>query len=143
MTRTIIAGAREGATYADIYRAMLRASEAGIIPSVVLCGACRVEQIAFAHAYGETVPVADLSADMLGDRWAQQHGLPIDPYFADWNVGRRAGPERNARMAQAGEALVLVWTGQSKGSASMLREARREGLQVVEHIIKEPTCSPT
>lgn len=135
MTRTIIAGAREGATYADIYRAMLKASEAGIIPTTVLCGACRVEQIAFAHAYGETVPAADLSADMLGDRWAQQHGLCAEYHFADWTVGRRAGPERNARMAAAGEALVLVWTGASKGSASMLREARREGLQIVEHII--------
>ena len=132
---TIIAGAREGATYLDIYRAMLAASEAGIIPTTVLCGACRVEQIAFAHAYGETVPPADLSADMLGDRWAQQHGLCAEYHFADWTVGRRAGPERNARMARAGEALVLVWTGTSKGSASMLREARREGLQIVEHII--------
>lgn len=141
MTRTIIAGAREGATYLDVYRAMLKASEAGIIPSLVLCGACRVEQIAFAHAYGETVPVDDLSADMLGDRWAAQHHLPLDPYFADWTVGRRAGPERNARMAAAGEALVLVWTGRSKGSASMLREAQRRELKIVEHIIKETPCT--
>lgn len=125
---TIIAGAREGVTYLDLYRAMLKASEAGVIPTTVLCGACRVEQIAFAHAYGETVAVEDLSADMLGDRWAQQHHLPLDPYFADWTVGRRAGPERNARMAAAGDALVLVWTGTSKGSASMLREARQHHL---------------
>lgn len=141
MTRTIIAGAREGVTYADLYRAMLKASAEGVIPTVVLCGACRVEQIAFAHAYGETVPAADLSADMLGDRWAQQHGLCAEYHFADWTVGRRAGPERNARMAAAGEALVLVWTGQSKGSASMLREAQRRDLKIVEHVIKETPCT--
>lgn len=141
MTRTIIAGAREGATYADIYRAMLRASEAGVIPTVVLCGACRWEVVPYAHAYGGPPAIEDLSADMLGERWAAQHHLPVDFYFADWAIGRRAGPERNARMAQAGEALVLVWTGTSKGSASMLREAQRRELKIVEHIIKETPCT--
>lgn len=141
MTRTIIAGAREGVTYLDIYRAMLVASEAGIIPSVVLCGACRWEVVPYAHAYGGPPAIEDLSADMLGEWWAAQHHMPVDFHFADWAIGRRAGPERNARMAAAGDALVLVWTGASKGSASMLREAERRELKIVEHIIKETPCT--
>lgn len=133
--RTIIAGAREGVAYIDIYRAMMRAAEAGIAPSEVICGACRWEEIAYAHAHDprEPLPIEALSADMLGERWATQHGIDSSFWFADWvGAGRGAGPQRNARMARAGEALVLVWTGQSRGSASMLKEAQREGLQIVD-----------
>lgn len=133
--KTIIAGAREGVTYLQIYRAMMRASEAGVIPSEVICGACRWEEIAYAHAHDPdaSLPIEALSADMLGERWATQHGIDSSFWFARWrDDGRGAGPQRNARMARAGEALVLVWTGQSKGSASMLREAQREGLQIVD-----------
>ncbi len=133
--KTIIAGAREGVTYLDIYRAMMRAAEAGITPSEVLCGACRWEEIAYAHAHDPDAPLSieALSVDMIGERWATQHGIDSSFFFADWtDAGRAAGPQRNARMARAGEALVLVWTGQSRGSGSMLREARRKGLQIVD-----------
>lgn len=136
--RTVIAGARAGVTYLEIYRAMQRASEAGIIPSEVLCGACRWEEVARAVARGEEPQLPD-SADMLGERWATQHGVPSSFHFADWDLGRRAGPLRNAEMARKSEALVLVWTGRSKGSASMRREAKARRLKIVEQIIKEET----
>lgn len=139
--KTIIAGAREGVTYLDIYRAMQRAAESGITPSEVICGACRWEEIAYARAHDPdaSLPIEALSADMLGERWATQHGIDSSFWFADWaGAGRGAGPQRNARMARAGEALVLVWTGQSKGSASMLREACRECLQIVDVRLPEP-----
>lgn len=131
--KTIIAGGREGVTYLDIYRAMLKASEAGVIATEVLCGACRWEIVPYAHAHGCEVDPADLSADMLGERWATQHKIASSFFFADWSRGRGAGPERNARMASAADALVLVWDGASRGSASMLRLARGQELQIVEH----------
>lgn len=131
--RTIIAGRREGVTYLDVYRAMLKASAAGVIPSEVLCGACRWEEIARAVERGEEPPLPS-NADMLGERWATQHGIDSSFFFADWRGRwRAAGPERNARMASAADALVLVWDGGSRGSASMLRLARWQGLRIVEH----------
>ena len=134
--KAIIAGAREGVTYRDVYRAMLKASEQGIIPTEVICGACRWEVVPYAHAHGCAPHISDLSADMLGERWATQHGLPVAYHFADWTRGRGAGPERNARMAKAGDALVLVWDGASRGSASMRGLALAQGLPVVEQMIK-------
>jgi hypothetical protein len=114
---------------------MLKASEQGIIPTEVLCGACRWEEIERAVQRGEEPPLPN-NADMLGERWATQHGLPVAYHFANWTRGRGAGPERNARMAEEGEALVLVWDGESRGSASMRRLARARRLPVVEQMIK-------
>lgn len=114
--RTIIAGSREGVTYLDVYRAMQRASELGLMPDTIVCGACP----------------GDTSADMIGDRWAQQHGICADYYPAAWSKhGRAAGPIRNAKMAHAADAAVVVHHG-TPGSANMLREARARALPVVD-----------
>ena len=40
-------------------------------------------------------------------------------------------------MAEYADALILFWDGQSKGSKSMLSEARKHGILVEEYIIKE------
>lgn len=55
-----------------------------------------------------------------------------ETHKADWDAhGKAAGPIRNRKMAQEADALLLLWDGKSKGSASMLAEAKRTGLQIV------------
>ena len=75
--------------------------------------------------------------DRIGAAWARQRGLPVETYPALWRVhGRAAGPERNVRMADAAEALVLVWDGRSRGSAHMLRTARAHALRIHARVLR-------
>lgn len=67
-------------------------------------------------------------ADALGERYAQERGLPLDAHPADWNKhGRAAGPIRNAEMAEVADALIAFWDGQSRGTANMINLAKSKG----------------
>lgn len=74
--------------------------------------------------------------DQLGEQWAEEHGIPIKRFPADWNkYGRSAGYKRNAQMAAYAEALVAVWDCRSRGTRNMLDLARQRGLAVfVKHV---------
>lgn len=74
--------------------------------------------------------------DAAGEAWAHAHGIPVRIYPPDWQrLGTKAGPVRNAQMAREADALLLIWDGRSRGSASMLREARTRLLEVREVIV--------
>lgn len=69
--------------------------------------------------------------DSMGRDWAEEHGIPVVDFPADWKAhGKAAGPIRNEQMAQYADALILVWDGKSPGSRSMLGLARRYGLVI-------------
>lgn len=69
--------------------------------------------------------------DDAGQRWAHANGIPVEYHPADWTRhGRAAGPLRNRQMAAHADALVLIWDGKSRGSDSMLNEARAARLRV-------------
>jgi hypothetical protein len=105
--RVIIAGSRSVVSFPIVESACLRSGFA--ITEVVSGGASGV--------------------DTLGERFARERGIPVRRFPADWSrFGRSAGPRRNREMAEYGEALVLVWDGQSRGSASMLAYARERRL---------------
>lgn len=72
-------------------------------------------------------------ADALGRRWAENAGVPIETFEADWeNQGSFAGPARNKRMLDEGRPdLVIAFPG-GRGTADMVRKARRAGVEVVE-----------
>ncbi len=70
-------------------------------------------------------------ADALGERFAEEHGLPCETHPADWKShGRAAGPIRNKEMAECSDALIAFWDGKSKGTKSMIEHAQRMGLRV-------------
>lgn len=76
-------------------------------------------------------------ADTLGERWAKEHGVPVDEYPANWkDLGKRAGPARNEQMARNAEALVAFLAPNSRGTANMIRTAMKHGLKV--HVVKIP-----
>lgn len=74
--------------------------------------------------------------DALGEQWAELEGIPIKPFPADWlQYGKPAGQIRNRAMARYADALILIWDGQSKGSAGMFRYAKELGLEIFECIV--------
>ena len=70
-------------------------------------------------------------ADQLGERYAEERGVCIEKFPADWNsLGKSAGPVRNAQMANAAHALVAFWDGKSRGTGNMIDVARTKGLKI-------------
>lgn len=65
-------------------------------------------------------------ADQLGERFARENGWPIEEFPADWRkYGRAAGPIRNQKMVDTCDAIICFWDGKSKGTASLIRYARK------------------
>jgi hypothetical protein len=87
--------------------------------------------------------------DLAGKEWARrlewedyplQSSAPIVSEFpADWDKhGRSAGHIRNGEMAKYADALLLIWDGQSRGSANMKAQMEKLGKPVYEVILKKP-----
>lgn len=107
--RVIIAGSRVITDYAMLCQAV---EQSGFSISRVLSGMAT-------------------GVDTLAIRYAREHGLPLDPFPAQWNkFGRSAGYRRNAQMAEKADALIAVWDGQSPGTRHMIEVAKPQGLKV-------------
>lgn len=64
-------------------------------------------------------------------------GVTYKGFPADWETyGKSAGPIRNRQMAQYADALLLIWDGESRGSANMREEMQKLGKPVYEVIIR-------
>lgn len=76
--------------------------------------------------------------DKLGAEWAIYRHIPIKTFPARWDLyGLSAGPIRNAKMAEYADALILIWSGSSKGSKSMKEKAEVARIPIYEKIILE------
>lgn len=74
-------------------------------------------------------------ADSMAASAAHRHGVDCEDYPADWDThGKAAGPIRNQRMLDDGKPdVVFAFTDDlatSKGTADMVRRARKAGLPV-------------
>lgn len=75
--------------------------------------------------------------DRAAHQWCIDHGVIVKAYPADWGRGRRAGPERNRRMAdnllawaqQGHSGQVIAFPG-GRGTSHMVDYARKLGLDV-------------
>ena len=69
-------------------------------------------------------------ADVLAESWAEERGLEVKWYPADWSRGPRAGPERNQRMLEEyGPTHVVAFPG-GRGTVDMVRRAEGAGVPV-------------
>lgn len=76
-------------------------------------------------------------ADISGKNWADFQNIPVKKMPADWdNLGRGAGHIRNKQMAEYGDALLLIWDGQSPGSTSMRKYMSDLNKPIYEVILK-------
>ncbi len=88
-------------------------------------------------------------ADLLARKWAEDRGIPFDPYPADWDdierpgaVVRRnsrgklydaaAGPFRNERMLREGRPLCAVGFPGGKGTLDMTKRCLEYGVRVLD-----------
>jgi hypothetical protein len=70
-------------------------------------------------------------ADRLAGEWATANGIPVETHPADWKrCGRGAGPMRNRSMLDERPDLLVAFPG-GKGTADMVRRARKAGLDVI------------
>lgn len=106
--KTIIAGSRGVVDYNVLLKAV---GECGWEITHVISGAAR-------------------GADALGERYAKENNLPLTRMPADWNKGRGAGYIRNIEMASIAEACLVLWDGESKGSAHMINIAAKNNLKL-------------
>ncbi len=70
-------------------------------------------------------------ADTLGEQYAEENGIEIKRFPADWNKHKRAaGPIRNRQMAEYADVLIAVWDGSSRGTKNMIDEMNKLGKPV-------------
>lgn len=75
--------------------------------------------------------------DTCGEDYAIFYDIDIMEFPADWdNKGKAAGHIRNKEMADYADALLLIWDGESKGSANMKQNMLSLGKPIYEIILK-------
>lgn len=79
--------------------------------------------------------------DLEGQHYASHQELSIKEFPADWKKhGKAAGPIRNKEMAKYADALLLIWDGESRGSANMKKEMQKYRKPIYEVILKNETA---
>lgn len=71
-------------------------------------------------------------ADTYARAYGLGTGIPVTVHRADWGRGRRAGPERNAKIVADADAMVAFPIGGSRGTRDSIRRARAKGIPVRE-----------
>ena len=90
-----------------------------------------------ANIITEIVSGAASGVDTIGEKFAKKYLIPLKQFPADWDSkGKSAGHIRNAEMGNYADALLLIWDGQSKGSASMKAIMQKLNKPIYEVIIK-------
>lgn len=68
-------------------------------------------------------------ADTLGKHWAEDRGLSVKSFPAEWGkYGNKAGPIRNQQMLDYATHLVAFWDQTSRGTLDMITRASKEGM---------------
>lgn len=86
----------------------------------------------------EVVSGSGGNVDEAGEEWSSLF-IEKEPkvFKANWQQeGVAAGPLRNSRMAEYGDALLLIWDGSSKDSLSMKKEMLKRKKSVYEIILR-------
>ena len=63
--------------------------------------------------------------DLLGKRYAEERGILVEEFPADWSLGLQAGYLRNVEMGNVASHAVIFWDGKSKGSKHMIDIVKR------------------
>lgn len=69
-------------------------------------------------------------ADRLALEWAQERGVPVITFPANWRLGKRGGPMRNQFMLDEGKPHLVVAFPGNTGTADMIEKAEAAGVRV-------------
>lgn len=99
-----------------------------------------ISEIVSGGAPGVDFAAKSLCENKIGTTLFDKHFLgKYIEFSADWEkYGKTAGPIRNREMAKYGDALLLIWDGESRGSANMKKEMEKLGKPIYEVILKAP-----
>ncbi len=75
-------------------------------------------------------------ADSDAGWWAELRAIPCTIFPAEWEKGKKAGPERNRKMAEYADAVILFPGG--RGTQSMADEASGAGLKIWDERTPDP-----
>ena len=85
----------------------------------------------------ETNPIVRLAhggctgADNLAREWALQNEVVSVSYPADWHLGEKAGPMRNAFMLEKEQPEFVIAFPGGKGTQNAIQFAKRMGYDVI------------
>jgi hypothetical protein len=120
--------------------------------SVIVAGSRDIEDYALIASairdtgieVGEVVSGGARGVDTLGEQYAAQHGIPVEPFpvsATEWKyLGNSAGRKRNAQMlvyclnSTLESAIIAVWDGKSRGTAHMIQLALSNERHIQRHI---------
>lgn len=81
-------------------------------------------------------------ADSLARELAVALKLSYYEVLPDWKTyGRAAGPVRNKEIIDRADAVIAMWDGRSRGTASAIRLAENAGKRVVVVRFDRDVCS--
>lgn len=85
-----------------------------------------LKQILAEYEITEIVSGGAKGADSLGEKYANEHNLPIEIFKPDWKrLGRGAGPARNKTIVENADFVIAFWDGVSKGTQSSINIAKK------------------
>lgn len=106
----------------------------GLNVTTVISGACGLDDADL----NKEDKVAN-GVDGGGEIWCDygKHYIKLHREYAKWTEqGLKAGPIRNAKMAQYADALLLIWDGKSRGSKNMKDNMIKLNKPIYEVILK-------
>lgn len=117
----------------------------GLIAELIALHGLQPKEIVSGGARG-----IDRCGEVFVEQWNQMHKTPqaipsnyqakeigLRVFEADWEEhGKAAGPIRNQQMAEYGDALLLIWDGESRGSANMKHQMEKVGKPVYEMVLR-------
>jgi predicted Rossmann fold nucleotide-binding protein DprA/Smf involved in DNA uptake len=65
--------------------------------------------------------------DTIAGEWARERNIPVTVVEPDWSIGLYAGPKRNEQMVRMSDAVIAIWDGKSRGTASTIEYAKKYG----------------
>lgn len=69
--------------------------------------------------------------DRLAGVYARAHGLPLTVIRPDYARYRRGAPlRRNQQIVDSADLVIAIWDGASRGTASTIDYARRQGREI-------------
>lgn len=111
------------------------------IPHLLVCGSRTLTDFGlvvvkldlYCRELGKIVVVTGAcptGADALAEKWAFLRYHTVKRFHADWDLGKKAGPLRNAEMvgwvAEQSEAFAVAFhNGSSRGTADCIERIRR------------------
>ena len=71
-------------------------------------------------------------ADKLAERWAQEHSILINIYYAEWGkYGKAAGLKRNVKIIEQSDYLIAFPSRTGKGTQHSISLATRKGIPLI------------